>query len=268
MPGDWQAAGQNVHLLRSSPDQPRLFDKYLYEEALVPSLPDEPKKRTRPPVPSRPKTPPFAEVISAKALNDLFFDLRSLRAWGAPGKNFALEPEVLAQINVTTFKSSGHIGLLKKEGRLDWPALLCQESFRSEREVVDRLIPEAVRQAVKRRAETSIVHELSGAVEGMQKRLAAHVADLPPGRFVPAKRFLNDLDAAVRVLQQPDACYYLTHKYAALGQTVPELIKHMDRYSLKFAPAMPGDEAAYVDLYRALAACDAVARSQAAAAQR
>jgi hypothetical protein len=268
LPDDQPADRRRVYRLRTVAVEPRVFDDYLYEPGQIPTESNIVNKQKRPPVPTRPKAPPFAEVISAKALNDLFFDLRSLRFWGAFGKSIPLDGLDLERINVTTFKSSGHIGLLKKEGPLDWPAQLRQESFRPERLSLERLLPEAVRQATKRRAEASTLRELRGALDEMQKRLASAVADVPPVQYAAARHFLSDLDAAVKVLEQPDACFYLTHKYAARGQTVPELVRYMDRHSLKFAPASAGDEAAYVELYRALAACDAYARAQASTAPR
>jgi hypothetical protein len=270
---DYQAAHLHAHLfqwyvLHPAVERQPLFDEYLYEFPAAPTGPDAGKKHTQAPVSCRPKAPPFADVVSAKALNALYFDLRSLRAWGAPGKRIVLDRDVLERINVTTFKCNGHAGILKHGARPDWPTQLRQPAYGPERETIDRLLPEAVAQAVKRRPQAPRLRELSEALATMHKILGTRAADVPPDQYVEAKRFLNDLDAAVQVLQQPDACYLLTNRYAAKGGTVPELVRHMDRYSLKFAPATPGDETAYVDLYRALAACDAVARGQAIAAQR
>jgi hypothetical protein len=43
---------------------------------------------------------------------------------------------------------------------------------------------------------------------------------------------------------------------------VPELVEHMTKEGLEFAPAVAGDEAAYLSLHRALATYDVAARGQ------
>jgi hypothetical protein len=67
-----------------------------------------------------------------------------------------------------------------------------------------------------------------------------------------AKRYLNDLDSALRVLEDPNASKFANRKLAARGSTVSDLVAEMSGQGLRFAPAVPGDEGAYVALHRAL----------------
>jgi hypothetical protein len=71
-----------------------------------------------------------------------------------------------------------------------------------------------------------------------------------------SKRFLNDLEDALKVLERPDASSYVNGKFAAKGATVRDLVNNMSKNGLSFAASVPGDEAAYVSLQRAMAQYD------------
>jgi hypothetical protein len=76
------------------------------------------------------------------------------------------------------------------------------------------------------------------------------------GRYIQAKSYLKQLDAAVRLLGRDDANRYITGAFVldpAKIKTVQDLVAFMGDKALRFAPAVPGDEAAYVALHRALA---------------
>lgn len=50
---------------------------------------------------------------------------------------------------------------------------------------------------------------------------------------------------------------YFNNTWNARGKSVAEMISHLTREGLTFAPAAPGDEAAYRAVYQALRAFDA-----------
>ncbi len=60
----------------------------------------------------------------------------------------------------------------------------------------------------------------------------------------------------MRALGNPDVGDYFNQKFAAKGKTTAELVKYMSDKGLKFAPATPGDEAAYRAVHQALAIYD------------
>jgi len=43
-------------------------------------------------------------------------------------------------------------------------------------------------------------------------------------------------------------------EWSSVGVSVPDLVKHMEKFKLRFGPAVPGDEAAYTALHRGLTA--------------
>jgi hypothetical protein len=93
---------------------------------------------------------------------------------------------------------------------------------------------------------------MSAAVDNLQNGLRRNVAEASPSDYIKAKRFLSDLDSAIRALQDPGISKYATRKLAAKGGTVSDLVTEMGGQGLRFAPAVAGDENAYVALHRAL----------------
>jgi hypothetical protein len=57
------------------------------------------------------------------------------------------------------------------------------------------------------------------------------------------------------MLQDPNVANYFG-KWAPSGRTVAELVQHLSKNGLEFAPASPGDEAAYQALYQSFLAYD------------
>jgi hypothetical protein len=245
----------------------KVFDEYLYERTHTPTVEDERERLQALQVRRAVNDPPVTEIWSAKALNDLLRDAQKLQAQGAGGPRLELDAVVLRRINVVAGRRPGNLGLLKDQGKLTWPAALQSLSFAREaedpRQQVAELLPRAVSQAVNGLVDPPVLVALHRAVAKLDTRLAQEAGRLPPNAYIQARRYLNDLFDGLRALGQPDAGQYLTARRAARGRTVPELVEHMTQEGLEFAPAVVGDEAAYVALHRALAAYDAAVHGQA-----
>jgi hypothetical protein len=80
------------------------------------------------------------------------------------------------------------------------------------------------------------------------------------GDYMDAVNFVNNLNATVRALQQPGVGGYFNGKYAIKAASVPQLVQFMRDKGLRFAPATPGDDAAYAALHTALANYYALSR--------
>ncbi|HEV3079180.1 MAG TPA: hypothetical protein VGY66_05350 [Gemmataceae bacterium] len=203
--------------------------------------------------------PPVTEITSAKALNDLLQDINSMQARGdtAQLRTFStpLNEDTLKHVNVT--KGQGNIGLLKNEGRLTWPVALSSIDFKEDRERINSLVRDAVSQAgFNGQVDSGSISQLITDTDRMRTRLRKTGTDLPPSLYIDANVFLNNLDDAIRALQQPDVGSFFTGKYALKAKTIPELVNYMTAHGLQFAPAVPGDESAYLALQQALAAYD------------
>jgi hypothetical protein len=203
--------------------------------------------------------PPVTEITSAKALNDLLQDIHSMQARGdtAQLRTFStpLNEDTLKHVNVT--KGQGNIGLLKNDGRLTWPVALSSIDFKEDRERINSLVRDAVSQAgFNGQVDSGSISQLITDTDRMRTRLRRTGTDLPPSLYIDANVFLNNLDDAIRALQQPDVGSFFTGKYALKAKTIPELVNYMTAHGLQFAPAVPGDESAYLALQQALAAYD------------
>jgi hypothetical protein len=234
----------------------RAFDEFLYERKHGLTWEDD-RERLQGEELRRSRTdPPVNEITSAQALNTLLDHLQKLDARGVTGREVPLDEDVLSRVNVS-FGRGGHLGLLKNGGRLSWPLALTDDAVRGERKQVDSLLAEVLSQTSARPADADAITEMTRTSDRLQQYLAERSKNLPPGQYVEAKRFLTDLGQALRALQQPEAAEHLSRKTAPHDKTVAELIRSMTRQGLHFAPAVNGDEAAYVALHRALVRYDA-----------
>jgi hypothetical protein len=250
----------------------KVFDEYLYEREKTPTAEDERQRRQLEQLNRSRNNPPVTEIWSGKALNDLLADLRKL----PPAKpetgqlvnlqQLPLDEDALKHLNVT--KGNGNIALLKNEGRLNWPVALSGPDFKEQRERINTLAQAAVRQAeFNSQVDPGTITQLSSDVENLHRQLRKNGGDLPFALYTEAKTFLNNLDDALSALRQRDVGHHFTGKFAIKAKTIPELVEHMSKQGLQFAPAMPGDEAAYSALHQALSNYDSAAQAQTASRQ-
>jgi hypothetical protein len=250
----------------------KVFDEYLYEREKTPTAEEERQRHQLEQLNRSRNNPPVTEIWSGKALNDLLADLRKL----PPSKPEAgqlvnlqqlpLDEDGLKHLNVT--KGNGNIALLKNEGRFSWPVALSSPDFKEQRERINSLAQAAVRQAeFNNQVDAGTITQLSADVESLHRQLRKSGGDLPFALYTEAKTFLNNLDDALSALRQRDVGSYFTGKFAIKAKTVPELVEHMTKQGLQFAPATAGDESAYTALHQALANYDLAAQAQTASRQ-
>jgi hypothetical protein len=206
--------------------------------------------------------PSATEIWSGKALNVLLVDLqRGLAREVMRGDvgQARLPADVLDRINVSSLNSEGGAGLLRNEGRLDWPLALSGPEFKKQRDFLNLLVKRTADQPGQTNSDT--LQELDRCTVSLQKDFTVRVKEFSPSQYLAAKHFLNDLESAVRTLHQPDAENYFNGAYKVGGKTMFELVKHMTERGLRFAPATEGDQSAYLALHRALAAYDFAAHA-------
>jgi hypothetical protein len=194
-----------------------------------------------------------AEILSGAALNALLDHAAKLQAKGL-GPTLDVDADVLKRINVAA--GGGSVAILKNDGRLSWPAALQTPLFDQERKHINEIGPEVVKSARFGKIDAALVQDMIGDVRRMKDTLGKEVLDLAPSQYVEANRFLRQLDDATRALEQPDVANFFTQRYSAKGKNVAELVKNMARDGLHFAPAVAGDESAYLAIHRALSAYD------------
>lgn len=239
----------------------RVFDNYLYERAMTPTVEQfREEDRLRNLDRSR-IDPPVNEIYSAKALNDVLIDLQNLQATTRatdPSTRVPINEEMLRQVNVTTTKGGGgNLGLLRSGAGANWPIALTSDEFKTERERLTTLAGEAVKQAeFNRRVDANTIRQMLTDVDSLQEQLRRSVATLSANQYMEAKRYLSEWEEALKGLQQPDVGKHFDGAYTLKGKTAAEVVDFMTKNGLRFAPAVPGNEAAYLSLHRALANYD------------
>jgi hypothetical protein len=228
------------------------FDEWLYERDRTPTPEDERERFRLEQVRHSRNDPGLTEIWSGKALNELLLGIQKQQAQRIQGPSVPLDDDILKHINLTSGASGASLGVLKDGGRLRWPLALTDPDYESNRKVLDDLAQKAVKEAEYGRVEAETIRGMRTAVDNLQSELRRHVADVTPNDYIEAKRYLSELDSAIKVLRDPNVSNYVTRKWSAKGDTVAALVQDMTAQGLKFAPAVKGDEAAYTALQRAM----------------
>jgi hypothetical protein len=276
--GQLMVSQQQAYLMKEQVRAERIknkraaFDEYQYEMKNTPT-PEELRQRSLQASADRSRNnPPTTEVLSGTSLNNLLADIQRNEGKGPPALRtfqLPLDEEAIKHINVT--KGNGNVGILKNDGKLTWPAALSGPEFKDERDRISNLAREVVQDAsFNGRIDPGNVRQMERDTDQIKKELRRTGADLTPSQYIEANAFLNDLNDALKALEQPDAVNYFNGKYSlakalSKANTVPELVKFMTERGLSFAPATPGDEPAYGALQQALASYDRSAQPVAAA---
>jgi hypothetical protein len=87
--------------------------------------------------------------------------------------------------------------------------------------------------------------------------LDGSVSGLSPDQYIEARRYALLLRDTVTALKDPKVVNYFNGRWSAKSKDVATLVKYMSEQGLRFAPATPKDEPAYLALYHALVAFDA-----------
>jgi len=235
----------------------RLFDQYIYEGEHTPTREDKRQRSLLQELTRARNNPPLTEIWSGKSLNDLLANLRSVSVVAEraplPPSLVDLDRDMLRHINFVPANAAGNVALLKNEGRLNWPYPLTLPEFAAPREETSDLVQSAVRQAEDNgRVDPKVLRQLREVVWLLHDQLRRNSADLFATDYVGAKSYLNSLEDAVRSLQQPNVSSYLAMRTFPAVKTTPELVRQMAARGLKFAPAVQGDESAYLALHQAL----------------
>jgi hypothetical protein len=207
------------------------------------------------------RDPPLTEVWSARSLNALLDHLSSQpRGQLAKGPNIPLDEETLKSINLAAGDSPANAGLLKDDGKLQWPRSLQSPEFKEARTRLGRLMEEAV-QKLKFNPNAPVppglLADMRNDLDALSRRLNGSVGELSPSQYIEARRFLNQVRDALAALGDPKVGAYLNPGWAGKARNVAELVDYLKSKGLRFAAATPGDEPAYAALYRALADFDA-----------
>jgi hypothetical protein len=250
---------QRSRLMRQQVKQEQLetwkkgFDYWLYYRDHMPTAEDDRQRAVQLLVRRSLNDPPVGEIYSGQSLNTILDDLKKklTRESDFRGPPIPVEEEVLGHLNVTPTQDSGNPGMLKNEGKFQWPTALRGTQFKEDRETLTNLSPAAYEQAIRNRVDAGTLEAMSSAIKRLQDQLTDNIKELTQRDYAEARRFLRDFDDALTLLRKPNSGDYFSNK-AVKGKTIGELVQHMLNRGLRFAPALPGDEPAYTAVHRGL----------------
>jgi hypothetical protein len=230
------------------------FDEWLYERDRTPT-PEDNRERARIEQIRRSRNdPPPNEIWNGMALNTLLTAILQAQVQRGTGPTIPLEPETVQHLNVTTGATTGSVGLLRDGGKLKWPLPLMRPPYEADRTQVNELAPQAYMQAASGQVQPDVLQGLIDSANNLNNLISRNVPDLTPKEYSQGKTFVSQLKGTISALQDPSVSSYITRKWAPKGNTVGEVVNEMSRQGLKFAPAVGGDEAAYMAMYHGMVA--------------
>jgi hypothetical protein len=199
--------------------------------------------------------PPLTEIWSGEALNSLLRNAQQMAARKVVGPNVPLDEETISKININSGRAGVNFGIIKNEGKLTFPvalrALTPEKESKDLRDYLQNLTQDAFSKAKERgEVDGGTIRELERTVAGLEKMLLKNVGDMPFSDYSEGKRYINQLNDGIKALREPNIGDFAAGKMKLKGNTVGDLVDYMTRNGLQFAPAVPGEENAYVALHR------------------
>jgi hypothetical protein len=195
------------------------------------------------------------EIWSGVSQNILLRDFAKNQAKKLNMPEIPVLENVLRRINVT--KNGGNMGLLRHGGELNWPSALTEMASRDVRRDMDLQARALYQQAEQTgKGDPATIKDLRTNIKNLRDKLVARVNDIPTEQYTDARRFLSDLEDAVRGVERGDApSFFDFQKFVRGGKrTVTDVVNYMNENGLTFAPAVEGDQGAYEALYQSMAA--------------
>jgi hypothetical protein len=193
--------------------------------------------------------PPVQEITSGRALNTLLPFLDKLSVKGTGGGPIPIDPAILKQINTSSGADAGNAGLLREVGNLQWPVATLGPS----QQKLDEMLKKATYDGAKGPVSPVTISQLKKQTELLAQDVKQKFFknEIDSGDYLQANRFLDRVRQANAALSQPDISRMLAGAMGPQGDTVDQVVQSMAGRGLTFAAAQPGEEGAYLALYRA-----------------
>ena len=129
------------------------------------------------------------------------------------------------------------LGLLKDDGKLQWPQPLSGKEFDTPCADLSRTLESVVGEDLKfsNPVQPGKINDLKADLDKMRNLVER--SELSPTDYIAAKGYLDQVDAAIRALQDPNVAANFNHKFNA--KNVAELVDDMRAKGLDFARRPP-----------------------------
>jgi hypothetical protein len=260
--GQFLTSKRESEVIKEQAEQAKLdtkrkaIEQWQYEQALQPTLSEIQVKAQQEGYQQMRGNPPDARIWSGEAPNTLLRHIQQTQSYLSGNPSIPLDPRTVSKIRFTDGTNRGDVTLFSQGPKIDWPFPLRGPEFKQNREKIQSLSADVVRQAQGGDVDYGTIKAIQGTTVVMLDDLKDHIEDFTPSDYMKAKRFLNDLNKGARGLGEPNATAALSNKSKPRVSTVDQLVTMMTKQGLRFAPAKDGDETAYSALYQSLRAFD------------
>jgi hypothetical protein len=260
--GQFLISKQEAAITQQQAEQAKLdtrrktVEQWQYEQALQPTLAEVQAKSVQEGYEQMRGNPPDARVWSGEAMNTLLRHMQQTQTYLSGNPSIPLDPRQVRKLRFTDGTNRGDVSLFSQGPKIDWPFPLRGPEFQHNREKVESLSADVVRQAGSGDVDYGTIKAIQGTAVVMIDDLKDHIDDFTPSDYMKAKRFLNDLAKGARGLGDPNGIAALKNQSKAQAATVDQLVAMMTKQGLRFAPCKDGDEAAYTSLFQSLRAFD------------
>ena len=242
---------------RSSPVAARnaIYDQWAYEKLGVVGLPGiKPGEDAPAALLKALSGASEADIASGEALNHIVVGIVAAEKKGKADSAY-LPPNLLAEVRFAGPPAADAINLMRQAGKLNFPAVFDSPALAEIRPVLERDFAAATAPVlIGKPADFAKVAKLEQDVAKARAILDPITKDLEFADATAARRFLNQLDSTVGVLKGAGTSGLIDPRWATEGTSIADLVKHLVKNKLLFAPVAKGEEEAYAALHRGLAA--------------
>jgi hypothetical protein len=163
-------------------------------------------------------------------------------------------PLLLEDIRFGGAPAGDLLNLARQAGNLNFPAAFDAQALGQLRGELEKDFAAAgVAVQAGKTPDADKILKLEITFHKLQDAVAPVIKDLPFEDAIAARRFLNQMNNAIKALRAGAATGLIDPRWAAEGLTVADLVRHMTKFKLQFAAAPQGGEEAYATMHRNLA---------------
>jgi hypothetical protein len=199
-------------------------------------------------------SPTDEQILSGQSLNGLADAIRKLEAKGAKADAPLLPADLLSRI-VFEGSAAADVLMAARNGKLEAPEVLNTARYADTRAELNRTAKAVIDPlAAGKRLPDGAADRLAAAVKRARDSLHGAMQQMAFADAGAVKSYLDRLDNLAAGAKDRNNAGVYVQKWTTLGATASELVRHMDKYNLRFAPAPPGHGEAYLALQRGLGA--------------
>jgi hypothetical protein len=250
-----QAQRQAAQMLKNPAARTAIYDQWAYEKLGVMGLPAVKSGDDAPAALQKAlANAGEAEITSGDALNHIVVGIVAAEKKARADSAF-LPPNLVAHVRFAGPPAAEAINLLRQVGTLTFPAVLDDVAFAAVRPALEKdLAAAAAPVLLGKAADGAKVAALEADVMKARAILEPITRNFDFTDATAARRFLNQLDAAISVLKTPGSANLIDPRWSTEGTSVSDLVRHLEKNKMLFGAAPKGQEDSYFALHRGLAA--------------